>query len=167
MHVTCSHDRSEDFEEQKEALEKDYTQKMDRLREELEKEKEEDRARFLQEIEALRQQAMYTPTNESSDLDGPRKSITYDLLQSVAFSPIVEVTSRDISDRVVEGKEQEERAHTPSHSWSSDRMRLSTPNSDSQEDQRMLDISIVEKDGFCLVSKIGDEADGQESADSG
>lgn len=109
----CSHDRTDELEEQREALERDYTEKVARLREELEKEREEDRAKFLQEIEALRQQNMSTPTSDTEN--DVRCNTTYDLLQSIAYTTIPRsrattntgtTTSPSITDRIVVGQEE-------------------------------------------------------------
>ena len=186
----CSHDKTEELEEQKEALERDYAVKMERLREELMEERDKDRAKYLQEIEALRQRNLYTPPSDcmdDSDYD-PRRSSTYDLLQSVAFSssPIRPTTHRDIAERIVEGKEEDRRSHTPNFSQSypdktssyppSATMAMtSTPSSDFKRSpvavhRNSSHVSIVENEGhlfrldsqgeesngFCVVSELNE-----------
>lgn len=180
--TSCSHVRTEEFEEQKEALERDYAERMERLREQLEKEKEKDRVKYQQEIETLRQRNLYTPTSDcmdDSDSD-PRRSSTYDLLQSVAFSPIRSV-HLDIAERIVEGKEGDRRSHTPNFAHSPPgktssyptSAMSSTPNSSSDDvfkrapaagsraDKEAAHISIVSNDGhFFRLDSRGEETDG-------
>lgn len=178
MPALCSQDKTEGLEEQKKALKRDCAERMERMREQLEKEREEDKAKYLQEIETLRQQNLYTPIMDDSDSD-PRRSSTYDLLQSVAFSPI----HRDISERVVEGKEGDRQCHTPTSLQSPggfDSRKSSTLSSTpysgvfkrsaTAEDQNMslekdgrvflLDNQGVGHNGFCVVSELRDERDG-------
>lgn len=103
---------------------------MEKLREELAGEREKDRAKYIQEVEALRQRNLYTPPSDcmdDSDYD-PRGSSTYDLMQSIAFSP-ARSTHRDIAERVVEGKEEDRRSHTPNFSQSYPDKTSSFPSS--------------------------------------
>ncbi len=162
---------------------------MERLREKLEQERAQDRAKYLGEIEALRQQSLYTPTSDcpdDSDSD-PRRSSTYDLLQSVACSP---PSSRqyDIAERVVVGREEPQSPECVSGSYQSSFLS-STPGSSPEGvfrrttieekpvDAETVDINIVEKDekhlyrlqdnqgdGYCMVTAIGD---GQEDVVKG
>lgn len=164
-------------------MERDYAEKMEKLREELAGEREKDRAKYIQEVEALRQRNLYTPPSDcmdDSDYD-PRGSSTYDLMQSIAFSP-ARSTHRDIAERVVEGKEEDRRSHTPNFSQSYPdktssfpmKAMSSTPNSTPNGDlkrspvarhhhtgKESAHISIVENDGqrFRLDSR-GEESNG-------
>lgn len=184
-----SHDQSSasDFEEQREALERDYTAKIERLREELEQKNAEDRARYLQELDALRQQSAYTPTSDSQEdsEDDPRKNSTYELLQSIPYMSV----RRDLEDRVVVGREREEEAGLSSttspaaneavssehfSTASLDSSSSSSPNLSSyirhtsitqnQVDNETVDINLVERITADVTAerKEEDMADGEE-----
>ena len=106
-----------DLEGQREIIEQEYQEKMSKLREELERKNADDKANLLQELEILRRQNMYTPTTSDSQDDtdnDPRSNATYDLLQSIAHSPIRSTLGHyghSISDRIVIGKEQYSSPH--------------------------------------------------------
>ena len=186
---TTSHDRSDELEEQKEALERDYNERMENLREKLERERAEDRERYEQELEKLRQHNLFSPTSdnaEDSDASDPCRSSTYDLLQSVAYTPVR--SRQDLTERVVVGREGEGRAHTPVRTSKAPPPPPSTsyvarsyqspgsspklaPRHNSIAEEGIVDVDIVQKNGhtflldtvtegsngFCLVTDLQEE----------
>jgi len=103
----------EELEEQKEALERDYHQKMQKMREELEKKNEEDKARFVQELEDLKQQMEANSQSENSNSrcdseDDVQRNSAYELMQSIVFTPLApRKWSLSLNERVVEGRERD------------------------------------------------------------
>ena len=103
----------EELEEQKEALERDYHQKMEKMREELEKKNEEDRARFMQELDDLKQQVANSSQSDNNSRcdseDEVQRNSAYELMQSIVYTPVVprKWSRLSLEDRVVEGRERD------------------------------------------------------------
>ena len=130
---------------------------MQQLRDELEQKNSEDKAKLLRELDTLRQLNLSTPTSDYQDEmeNGLRKNTAYDLLQSIAHTPIQEVPS--IENRIVIGKESR-RMHSPDCASSYQSSIISSCGSSPEEhrrrhfsieqehiDEETLDISFVDK----------------------
>ena len=100
------------LEKQKEALERDFNQKVEQMREEMERKNEEDRSKLLQEMEELKQQIPTYSDRDSSQSDSEeevRRNSAYELMQSIAYTPITarKWNNASIADRVVVGRERD------------------------------------------------------------
>ena len=100
------------MEKQKEALERDFNQKVEQMREEMERKNEEDRSKLLQEMEELKQQIPTYSDRDSSQSDSEedvRRNSAYELMQSIAYTPITarKWNNASIADRVVVGRERD------------------------------------------------------------
>ncbi len=155
------------YEGQKEALERDFNQKVEQMREEMERnneeerskllqemerKNEEERSKLLQEMEELKQQIPTYSDRDSGQSDSEedvRRNSAYELMQSIAYTPITaqKWNNASIADRVVVGRERDS-SISPYRSTTSPESRSfeysSSTSPDSSPDNRHRRTTIVQ-----------------------
>ncbi len=119
----------------------------------MERKNEEDRSKLLQEMEELKQQIPTYSDRDSSQSDSEeevRRNSAYELMQSIAYTPITarKWNNASIADRVVVGREERDSSLSPYRSTTSPKSRSfeysSSTSPDSSPDNRHRRRTIVQ-----------------------